>query len=100
MAVPLSLNVMSVTSANDKADNETIPMAVHRSRVLVIICLTAAEIPRKPQLGDSLMKAVRPVIGNSLMKAVRSVITSNGFPYFQIRSVGSHRMLEWEKKEK
>ena len=29
------------------------------------ICLMAEEKPRKPQLGDSLMKAVRPVIASN-----------------------------------
>ena len=51
---PLSPSVASVTSvANDKGDNEMILGAVHRSPD---ICLTAEETPRKPQLGDRLMK--------------------------------------------
>ena len=51
---PLASSVASVTSvANDKGDNEIILGAVHRSPG---ICLTAEENPRKPQLGDYLMK--------------------------------------------
>ena len=51
---PLAPSVSSVTSvANDKGDNEMIPGAVHRSPG---ICLMAEENPRKPQLGDRLMK--------------------------------------------
>ena len=49
-----------------------IPGAVHRSPD---IHLTAEENPVKPELGDS------------LMKAVGTVIASNGVPYHQIRSV-------------
>ena len=50
----LAPSVASVTSvANDKGDNEMILGAVHRSHG---ICLTAEENPRKPQLGDRLMK--------------------------------------------
>ena len=44
----------SVTSvANDKGGNEMILGTVYRSPG---ICLTAEENPRKPQLGDRLMK--------------------------------------------
>ena len=51
---PLTLSVASVTSvANDMVDNEIILGAVHRSPG---ICLTADGNPRKPQLGDRLMK--------------------------------------------
>jgi len=39
--------------ANGKGDNEMILGAVHRSPG---ICPTAEENPRKPQLGDRLMK--------------------------------------------
>ena len=54
--MPLAPSVVSVTSvANDKGDNEMIPEAVHRSPG---ICLTAEENPRKPQLGDRLMKGL------------------------------------------
>ena len=62
---PLAPSVASVTSvANiDKGDNEMILGTVYRSPG---ICLTAEENPRKPQLGDSLMKgAVRPVIASN-----------------------------------
>ena len=53
---PLALSVALVTSvANDKGDNEMILEAVHRSPG---ICLTAEENPRKPQLGDRLMKGL------------------------------------------
>ena len=51
---PLTPSVASVTSvANVKGDNEMILGTVHRSPG---ICLTAEENPRKPQLGDRLMK--------------------------------------------
>jgi hypothetical protein len=50
--------------------------AVHRSPDF---CLTAEENRGKPQLGDLLMKG-----------AVRPVIASNGVPFLQMRSVGSH----------
>ena len=50
----LAPNVASVTSiASKKFDNEMILGAVHRSHG---ICLIAEENPRKPQLGDRLMK--------------------------------------------
>ena len=53
---PLAPSVDSVTSvANDKSDNEIILGAVHRSPG---ICLAAEETPRKPQLGDRLMKGL------------------------------------------
>ena len=49
---PLTPSVTSVTSvANDKGDNEMIPVAVHR-------CLTSEENPGKPQLEDRLMKGL------------------------------------------
>jgi hypothetical protein len=51
---PLALSFMSVTSfAND--NSEIIPGAVHRSPG---IFFTAEENPRKPQLGDRLMKGL------------------------------------------
>ena len=69
---PLAQSVASVTSvANDKGDNEMILGAVHRSPG---ICLTPEENPRKPQLGDCL---------------IRPVIASNGVPFLQMRSTGS-----------
>ena len=53
---PLAPSVASVTSvANDKDDNEMILGTVHRSPG---ICLTAEKNPRKPQLGDRLMKGL------------------------------------------
>ena len=53
---PLAPSVASVSSvANDKGDNEMILEAVHRSPG---ICLTAEENPRKPLLGDPLMKGL------------------------------------------
>ena len=52
----LAPSFASVTSvANDKGDNEMTLGAVHRSPG---ICLTAEENPRKPQLGDRLMKGL------------------------------------------
>ena len=51
---PLAPIATSVTSvSNDKGDNGMILGAVHRSPG---ICLTVEENPRKPQLGDRLMK--------------------------------------------
>ena len=41
--------------ANDKGDNEIVLGAVHRSPG---ICLTAERNPRKPQLGDRLIKGL------------------------------------------
>jgi hypothetical protein len=71
--------------ANDKGDNEIILESVHRSSGL---CLTAEEKPRKPQLGDRLMKRLcdqsSPQMGSLL----------------QIRSVGSHTTSEREKEGK
>ena len=53
---PLAPSVASVTVvANDKGDNEMILGVAHRSPG---ICLTAEENPRKPQLGDRLMKGL------------------------------------------
>ena len=53
---PLTSSVASVTSvANDKSGNEMIPGAVYSSPG---ICLKAEESPRKPQLGDRLMKGL------------------------------------------
>ena len=52
--MPLAPSVASVSYvAND--DKEMILGAVHRSPG---ICLTAEENPRKPQLGDRLMKGL------------------------------------------
>jgi hypothetical protein len=50
---PLAPSVTSV--ASDKEDSEMILGAVHRSPG---ICLMAEENPRKPQLGDHLMKGL------------------------------------------
>ena len=50
---PLAPSVASI--ANDKGDNEMILGAVNRSPG---ICLIAEETPRKPQLGDRLMKGL------------------------------------------
>ena len=53
---PLAPSVASLTLvANDKGDNEMILGAVHR---FPGTCLTAEENPRKPQLGDRLMKGL------------------------------------------
>ena len=53
---PLAPSVVSVTSvANEKGNNEMILGAVHRSPG---ICFRAEENPRKPQLGDRLMKGL------------------------------------------
>ena len=58
--------------------------AVHRSPG---ICLTAEENPRKPQLGDRLMKGL-----------CGQVIASNEVPFLKIRSVGSHNTSRREKE--
>ena len=53
---PLAPSVASIMSvANDTGDNEMILGVVHRCPG---ICLTAEENPRKPQLGDRLMKGL------------------------------------------
>ena len=75
----------SCLSANDKGDNEVTTGAVHRSPG---ISLKAEENPGKSQLRDNLIKAVLPVIN------------SNGVPYLQMRSVGSHSTSGREKKGK
>jgi hypothetical protein len=76
----LAPSVASVTSvANDKSDNEMILGAVHRSPG---ICLTAVEKPRKPQLGDHVMKG----------------LCDQSSP--QMRSVGLHRTSGREKEGK
>ena len=49
--------------------------------------LASAYVCRKPLLEDHLIKAVRPVIA------------SNGAPYLQMTSVGSHSTLDREKEE-
>jgi hypothetical protein len=78
---PLASSVASVTSvANDKGDNEMILVAVHRSSG---ICLTAEENPREPQLEEG---------------AVQPVNASNGVPFLQMRSVGSHSTSGREKE--
>ena len=65
-------------SANDKDDNKRSPG----------IYLTTEENPGNPQLGIHLVKPVRPVIA------------SNGIPYLQLRSGGSHSRSGREKDEK
>ena len=80
---PIVPNVTSV--ANNKGDNEMIPGAVHRSPG---IRLTAEENPVKLQLGPPDEGAVRPFI------------PSNGVPYLQMRSVGSHSTRGREEEGK
>ena len=65
---------------NDKGGNEMILGAVHRSPG---IFLTAEENPRKPLPDEG---------------AVRPVIASNGVPFIQIKSVGSHSTSGREKE--
>ena len=77
LLAPSVTSAMSV--ADDKGDNEIVLRAVPRSPG---ICFMADETPYKTQLGDCLVKAVRPVV------------TSNGAPYLQIRSLGSHTTSE------
>ena len=76
----------SCLSANDKGGNGMIPGAVLRATG---IYLTAEENPRKLQLGDK--------------GALRPVIASNGVPFLQMRSAGSHStsgMAKEGKKER
>ena len=56
--------------------------------MLLLGFLTSEETLGKLQLGDHLMKAVRPFI------------VSNGVPYLQMRSIGSHSTSKREKKGK
>ena len=61
-------------SANDKGDSEIIPWTAHRSLVSNLRSRkTWKTSGRRPSI-----------------KAVRPVIASNGVPYLQMRSVGSH----------
>ena len=77
---PLAPSVASVTLvANDKSDNETILGAVHRSPG---ICSQGK--PQKTRPSDE---------GNA-----RPVIASNGVPFLQMRSVGSHSTSGREKE--
>ena len=70
--MPLVPSVRSITSvANDKGDNEMIPKAVFRSPV---IYLTAEETPRKPQLGERRMKAVRSVVSSEVGRIAQHYI--------------------------
>ena len=71
--------------ANDKGDNEMLPGTVHR---YPRIYHTAEENPGKNS-------AMRPS-----MNAVRPAIASNGFPYLQMTSIGSHRTSGMEKEGK
>ena len=61
-----------------------IPGAVHICPGIYLT--TAEENAGKHQLGDS--------------RTVRSVIASNGVPYVQMRSIGSHNTSKWEKEWK
>ena len=74
------VSCQSRLSANDKGDNEMISWAVHRSPG---ICWTNTSARR------------------SSMKAVQPVIVSDGVPYLQMRSVGSHSTpgMEMEGKD-
>jgi hypothetical protein len=78
---PLALSVAAV--ANDKGDIKMILGAVHRSPG---ICFTAEENPRKPQLGNRLMKGLcdqsLPQMGSLL----------------QMRTVGLHSTSGREKE--
>ena len=75
----LSPRVTSVTSIANKGDNEMIQGAVHR---FPGICPRAEGNPGKPP--DE--------------QAVRPVIASNGTPFLQMRSVGSHSTPGREKE--
>ena len=76
----LRVSQQSRLAANDKGNNEMIPGDVHRYTGIFI-----EENSGKPQLGDSPVKAVEPFI-------------SNGVPYLQMRSVGSHSTSGREKE--
>ena len=75
------LSCQSSLTDNDKGDNGVKQETVHRSPC---IYLTVEENPRKPQLGEGMMKVVLPIIA------------SNGIPYFQMKSAGSHSKSERE----
>ena len=76
-------SVASVTSvANDNGGNKMILGAVHRSPG---ICLAAQENPKKPHLGDRLMKKFA-----TSHRLKWDTIPPNG--------VGSHSTSEWEKE--
>ena len=75
----------SCLKSNNEGDNELILGADHRSPS---ICLSAEEKPRKPLLGDPVMKAVRPVIA------------SNRVSYLQITLVGWHNSSGRENERK
>ena len=82
----LAPSVASVMSlANDKDDNGMILGAVNRSPGICLI----AEV--KPQLETSASRL-------SDEGAVRPVIASNGVPFLQMRSVGSHGTSGREKE--
>jgi hypothetical protein len=73
----LAPNVTSVTSANDKSDNEMIPGAWHLPYNCKKHRKTSARIPS--------------------MKTMQPVIASNAVPYLQMRLVGSHKMSRRER---
>ena len=70
-------------STNNKGDNDVQLDDMQRSHGIYLI---AERNPAKPQQRDRLVKAVRPVT------------SSNGVPYLQITSVGSHSKSGWERK--
>ena len=74
---------VSQSVANDKSDNEMILGTVQSSPG---ICLIAEENPRKPQLGDRIMKRLcdQPA--------------SNGVSFLHMRLVGSHSTSGREKE--
>ena len=82
---PLAPSVASVTSvAHDKGDNE---MTLVDMQTSLGICLTVEEKSQKTSASIP-----------SDEGAVRPVIASNGIPFLQIRSVGSHSMTGREKE--
>ena len=83
--LPLAPSVASVANdKGEKGDNEIILGAVYRSPG---ICLTAEEKPRKPQLGNRLMKGLYNQSSPKL-----------GYLFLQMRSVGSQTMSGREKE--
>ena len=71
---------ISIHKTNDKSDHGVKPGAG--------ICLTVEENPRKPQIGDHLLRVVLPVIA------------SNGVPCLQMKSLGFHNTSGREKEGK
>ena len=62
-------------SADDNGDNKLIPEAMYRFPRLYF---KAEENPRKPQLGDRLMKDMRPVIASDAVPCRQMIAVEAG----------------------